>query len=108
MQKESEDRVLDLRYKVREERAILADLEAKYKNSYIMQLIQRTSWTLDDVENFFLGSLDRQSRTPAYESKWIGNAQFVFYQIAVPQRKQVEDIVAKYGPDVISIPSPPP
>jgi len=76
--------------------------------TYIRQLIQRTSCTLDDVENFFLGSLDRESRTPAAESKWIGYAEFVFYPIAVPQRKQVQDIVAKYGPDFIAIPSPPP
>jgi hypothetical protein len=108
MQKEFEDRVRDLRYKVREERATLADLEDQLKDSYMRQLIQRATYTLDDVENFFLGSLDQESRTPEAESTWIGYAEFVFHHMAVPQRKQVQDIVAKYGPDVIAIPSPRP
>ena len=108
MQKEFEDGVRNLRSKVREERAILADLEGQLKDSYMRQLIQRASYTLDDVENFFLGSLGRESRTPAAESKWMDHAEFVFHQIAVPQRKHVQDIVAKYGPDVIAIPSPRP
>lgn len=108
MQKEFEDRIRDLRSKVRAERTILSDLEGRLKDSYMRQLIQHVSYTLDDVENFFLGSLGRESRTPAAQSKWIDHAEFVFYQIAVPQRKHVQDIVAKYGPDVMTIPSPRP
>ncbi len=108
MHKEFQDRVRDLRSKVREERAILADLDGQLKDSYVRHLIQRASYTVDDAENFFLGSLGRESRTPAAESKWTDNADFVFHQIAVPQRKHVQDIVAKYGPDVIAIPSPRP
>ena len=106
-QKESEYRVQDLRNELYEERTILADLEGQLIASYMRQWIQRITHTLDDVENFFLGSLDRESRTPTAKSKWIGHAEFVFHQIAVPQRKQVQDIVAKYGPSVIAIPSPP-
>ena len=108
MEQQSADRVRDLRSRVRAERAILAGFEGQPGGSYMKHLIQRASNTLDDVESFFLGSLERESRTPVNESKWLDYAERVFDQIAVPQRKLVQDIVSQYGPSVIAIPSPRP
>ena len=106
MNKEIQDRIQFLREKIRHERTIIASLESQLKDSYMKQLIQGASNTLDDVEDFFLGSLERESRSPSAESNWIANAEFVFHQLAVPQRQHVQNIIEKYGPDVISIPSP--
>ncbi len=102
MQGEANDRVRKIRSRVLAERALISDLDGQLTDNYLKQLLQRASYTLDDVENVFLGSALQEPRTPAAESTWLGYTEFVLEMIAVPQRKVVQDIVAKFGPNAQS------
>ena len=96
------DRVQEIRSKVVAERALIADLNDRIKDSYLKRQLQFALCTLDDVENVFLGKALQEPRTPAAESAWIGYTEQVF-QIAVQQRKVVDELIAKFGPSLISI-----
>jgi hypothetical protein len=96
MPSEGNDRVEKIRAKVCAERRLISDLDGKIKDASIKQLLQRASCSLDDVQFLVRSSL--QAQTPAYVSMWLSSAEVVV-QIAAQQRKVVEDIVAKYGPD---------
>ena len=104
MQKESEGRVRDLRSTIREERTKLAEFESQLKDSNVRKLIQNATNNLDDAENIFLRSLDRESKIPTVESMVIDIAEFVVYQLAVPLREKVQKLLKDYGPGVTLIP----
>lgn len=102
VQNQSNDRVQEIRSRVVAERALIADLDGRIKDSYLKRQLQFALCTLDDVENFFLGKALQEPRTLAAESAWVGYAEQVF-QIAVQQRKVVDELVARFGPSLISI-----
>ena len=102
VQKLPNDRVQEIRSRVAAERALIADLDGRIKDSYLKRQLQFALCTLDDVENVFLGKALQEPRPPAAESAWFGYAEQVF-QIAVHQRKVVEELVATFGPGLISI-----
>jgi len=59
----------------------------------------------DDLEASFVGILktDRTPpRTVAEESRVLDHAEFVLERIAVPQLKAIQDMVAKFGPKILS------
>lgn len=105
MRNESENRARDLRSKVSGERDTIADLQGQFKHPSMRPLIQHASYALDDVETQL--SLAEQSTTLAAQSMWIASAEFYFHQIAVPQRKQLQVILAQYGGNAMAIPSLP-
>jgi hypothetical protein len=77
----------------------VTDLEAKIQDAYFRGRLRQIRFGLEDVESFFLGSLTRESRTPAQESYWLDNAELAL-AIAVRQLKGIQDAVAKYGTNV--------
>jgi hypothetical protein len=73
----------------------VADLEAKIQDAYFRGRLQQIRFGLEDVESFFLGSLSKESRTPAQESYWLDNTELAL-SITARQLKAVQDAVAKY------------
>ena len=67
------------------------------------QLLLQASNSFDDVEVSFLGIL-RQERIPprtlAEESWVLDQAEFVLERISISQLKVIQDMVAKFGPNV--------
>jgi hypothetical protein len=77
----------------------VTDLEAVVQDPYFRGRLHQVRNWLEDVEEFFLASLSRESRNPAQESAWLDGADFAL-QMAARQLKVVQDAVAKYGPNV--------
>jgi hypothetical protein len=99
---DGDDLIQQIRARLRTERKLISDLDAKIKHDSIKQLLKRPSDSLDDVENVFLRSAERDRRTPEALQKWLSNTDLVF-QIVAQQRKVVEAALATYGPDVVAV-----
>ena len=97
-------RIEAIRTAVQQERKRIGNLESKLKDPNLMGLTKRTSSLLTDIELFFLDTkIINEPRSAAALSSWLGNAEGVL-QFAIDQRKYLEDVLAKYGPDVRSFP----
>jgi hypothetical protein len=75
-------------------------------DKYVNQLLQLASNWFDDVEVLWLGIL-KDERTPprtlAEESRVLDYTEFFLERFAVPQLKAIQDMVAKFGPNVQSV-----
>ncbi len=106
MHSETNDRAQRIRSKVLAGKASISDLNAQITDNYVKQLLQQASNWFDDVEVHFLGNLQHERippRTLAEESRWLDYAEFFLERVAVPQLKAVQDMVAKFGPNIQSI-----
>jgi hypothetical protein len=65
--------------------------------------VRRALLDLDDVEGVFLSRLDDSGRTARQDANLIRYAYMPLQVFAVPRRKQLQDIMAKYGPGVMLI-----
>ena len=74
-------------------------LEAVVQDPYFRGRLHQVRFGLEDVEEFFLSSLSKESRNAAQESAWLAGAEFAL-QMAARQLKVVQDAVAKFGPNV--------
>jgi hypothetical protein len=89
--------------------ASISDLKAQLagnRDKYVNQLLQQTLNAFDDVEVLFIGILrdDRMPpRTLAEESRVLDHAEFVLERIAAPLLKAIQDMVAKFGPKILSV-----
>jgi hypothetical protein len=94
-----EKQIEEIRAKVRDERALLADLSARI-SADLKRLLKPASNLLDDVEGFFLAPevLRHPPRSESEMAKWLGNAEVVLRR-AVEHRKHIESLVQTYGPD---------
>jgi hypothetical protein len=75
-------------------------------DKYVNQLLQHTLIAFDDVEVAFIGILkdDRMPpRTCAEESRVLDHTEFVLEQVAVPQLTAIQEMVAKFGPKILSV-----
>ncbi len=98
----SDLRVEEIKSKVQAEKDVISGLNNTIKDLFLKQLLQRASFSLDDVEFLLRNAL--QVQIPDHVFMWL-NAAETAVQIAAQQRKLVQDIVAKYGPNVRSIPA---
>ena len=92
-----------VRDRLRTERELVSELNAKVKHDSIRTLLKRASNSLDDVENIFLRSAEQERRTPDALRKWLSTTDLIF-AIAAQHRKVVEKALATFGPDVVAIP----
>ena len=92
-------RIVDLRAKVRDERALLAELSARV-GPEIQKLLKPASNLLDDVESFFLAPevLRHPPRNEQQMTEWLGHAGNVLWR-AVEHREQIEQLTKEHGPD---------
>lgn len=100
MRRASEEPVRALRARIAEELARLRDLENQFEDSYFKKRAQRTASDLQEADSVFLCPLREESwRDSLQEARAISYAKALF-QMALSQRKQLEDILKKYGPTV--------
>ena len=92
-------RIVDLRARVRDERALLAELYARVSPD-IQKLLKPASNLLDDVEGFFLAAevLRHPPRNEQQMAEWLGHAGNVLRR-AVEHREQIERLTKEHGPD---------
>jgi len=106
MHSETRERVERIRAKALAGKASVSDLNAQITDAYVKQLLKLASNWFDDVEVFWIGTLQRDRMPPrslAEESRWLDQAEFFLESIARPQLKAVQDMVAKFGPNLQSI-----
>ena len=96
------ERVKDIRDRVAAEQPVISDLEDLIKDPGNLKHLGMVRSLLSDVESVFLGSLTEESRTANEESRWLDGAELAL-QLATNYRKVVQDIFAKYGPNVRAI-----
>lgn len=101
MKSETDSRIQEIQSKAREERAAVSKLDDQVGDTYLKQLLRRSSHLVDDVENIFLRSARQEPRTPEALSSWLAHAEAVLH-LAEQQRKLVESVVATYGPNAKS------
>jgi hypothetical protein len=78
------------------------ELERQLKDSYMLGRLKQVRHWFEDVENFFLSSLEKESRTAEAEAQWLSGAEWAL-QMGIGQLKTIQDIVAKYGPNVVTM-----
>jgi hypothetical protein len=95
----TDNRIVALRTKVQQERAILSDLNNLVSRD-LKTLAKSASFLLDDVDGFFLAPsvLRHPPRTDNEMMKWLDNAETVLDR-AIKHRKWVESLVKKFGPN---------
>ncbi len=99
---ESDNLIQRVRDRLSAERKIVSELNATMKNDSIKLLLKRASDSLDDVENIFLLSAEKERRTPEALRMWLSATDLIF-EIAARQRKVVEKALATFGPDAVAI-----
>jgi len=95
------ERISQIRSKVREERALLSELEHKIADEEVKKvLLGPASLRLDQVEGFYLDqkTLD-EPRSEAAWSKWLDGAERELAS-AIKCRAQAEETIRKFGPNV--------
>jgi hypothetical protein len=82
------DRVKAIRDRAATGLQAITDLEAKVQDPFFRGRLQQVRHWFEDVENFFLESLSRESRNQTQESAWLEGAEFAL-QMATRQLKSV-------------------
>jgi hypothetical protein len=96
----------ELRGRMATECARLKELDSKFEHPYFRKIAQRAVSDCEDAEIMFLWPLERESwRNLDQELNAIRYADIVF-QLAISQRKFLEETIAKYGPSVVATPYP--
>jgi hypothetical protein len=96
---DSSERIGQIRSKVREERALLSEVEQKITDDELKKaLLGPASMRLEQVEQFFLHqqTLDKP-RSEAALSKWLEGAEREL-AAAIKCRAQAEEAIRKWGP----------
>jgi hypothetical protein len=104
MLEESQERVRELRDRIAKEVAVLADLEATLESPYLKGKARRAVSDCKEVDLMFLRTFDESTRTPFEEIQGLGCAEMIF-QMAISERKQLQEVLKKYGPTVVVSPS---
>ena len=106
MHSETNERLQIIRSEVAGGKTSISDLKTRLADNadrYINHVLQQGSNSFDDVELLFLGIL-KEERTPprslSEESRVLDHAEFLLERIAIPQLKAIQDMVAKFGPNL--------
>jgi hypothetical protein len=102
----AEEAVRDLRERMAAETRTLKELERQFQHPYFKK---RAMWAINDAEEaeiMFLRPLEKENwRDVQQELAAVGYAETIF-QMAVSQRKQLEEVMEKYGPTAVVVPYP--
>jgi hypothetical protein len=106
MHPESEAALRDLHARLSAETAALKRLEKEFHHPYFKKRALRAVNDCEEAEIMFLRPLEKEDwRDAQQEMRAIGYADAIF-QFAVVQRKELEAILAKYGPSAVVVPYP--
>jgi hypothetical protein len=99
---QNNERIQEIQCKVDSERAAVAALDARISDAGVKQRVRQASFWLDDVEHLFLQSARHETRTPEAFARWLSYAEIPL-QWAMERRKQIEELIAKNGPNAVTI-----
>lgn len=106
MHGQAEEAVRDLRSRMAAETRTLRELEKQFQHPYFKKRALRASNDAEEAEIMFLRPLEKENwRDVQQELAAVGYAEAIF-QMAVSQRKQLEEVIAKYGPTAVVVPYP--
>jgi hypothetical protein len=106
MHREAEDAVRNLRGRMSAETKTLKELEQKFQHPYFKKRASRAINDAEEAEIMFLRPLEKENwRDVQQEMAAVGYAEMIF-QMAVAQRKHLEELMAKYGPTATVVPYP--
>jgi hypothetical protein len=106
MHGQAEEAVRDLRSRMAAETKTLRELEKQFQHPYFKKRALRAINDAEEAEIMFLRPLEKENwRDVQQELAAVGYAETIF-QMAVSQRKQLEDVIAKYGPTAVVVPYP--
>ena len=99
MPPQANDAIENMRARIVAEKALNAAVNNRFtdKAPHLKRQLKFAADTLDDLERMFLPSAEKGN-----QSMWLYGAE-VLFQIAVSYRKAVEELVNKYGSDIMSI-----
>jgi hypothetical protein len=109
MYSESEKRRNRIQSRVREGKVALLELEATLagnSDKHVNDLLRQASNWLNDVEVSFLGMLAKDQQPPRtiqQEAFILDHAEFFLERVAMLQVKSLQDLVAKFGPNLQSV-----
>jgi hypothetical protein len=99
----TDERVKNIRSKVRAEMALLAKLENELTDLQMKQLLKPAWNTLRDVKNYFLDEkVLKRPRTATVLAIWLAQAE-ASLEFAVQRRKFVENIIEEFGSGVRAV-----
>jgi hypothetical protein len=102
----AEETVRDLRARMSTETKTLKELERQFQHPYFKKRAMRPINDVEEAEIMFLRPLERENWCDVQqELAAVGYAETIF-QMAVSQRKQLEEVMAKYGPTAVVVPNP--
>jgi len=94
---QADERVQNIRSKVREEMALLAKLENKLTDRHMKQMLNPAWNTLKELNNYFLDAkVLKRPRTATVIAIWLSHAE-ASLQFAVQRRKFVENVIKEFG-----------
>ena len=99
MPPQANDAIEQMRARIVAEKALNAAVNKRFtdKAPLLKRQLKFAADTRDDLERMFLPSAEKGDQT-----MWLHSAE-VLFQIAVSYRKAVEELVNKYGSDIMSI-----
>jgi hypothetical protein len=106
MDSRSEEAIRELRARMAAESATLKELEKTFEHPYFKKKAQRAISDCEEAEIMFLRPLEKEAwRNVQQELTAVGYADAIF-QFAVSARKELQGILAKYGPTAVVVPYP--
>jgi hypothetical protein len=106
MQTQSIEAIRELRTRMAAESAMLKKLWSEFEDAYSKKRAQRAINDAAEADIMFLQPIEKESwRDANQELTVIGYAEMIF-QMAVTHRKQLEEVMAKYGPTAVAFPHP--
>jgi hypothetical protein len=93
-------RAREIQSRANEEKAEVTALLGRVSDSDLKKRLQLAMFWLDDVEDFLLPHALRAD--PAHVTMWIEHAEATL-RMAAERRRFVQEIVATYGPDAVSV-----
>ncbi len=106
MHSQTAARVEKIKSRVLEGRTSLSQLKAQLSHNtdkHVNELLRQTAYWFDDVKSSFLGMMVKEQRPPRTledESYLLNQAEFFLERVVEPQLKAIQDMVAKFGPNV--------
>jgi hypothetical protein len=105
MHPNTEAAVRALRQKIVKEVEILSDLESRFREEYFKRKCKFAIQDVEAADTMFLRPLETETwRRAEDEARTLACAESVF-QLGVLARAQLQDIMQKWGPTVVAVPS---
>ena len=96
-----DSRIEEIQSKAKAERAEVSALDGQLSDAGLRQLLKQATFWLDDAEGLLI-RYALKATTPANVAMWINQAEVTF-QMAVQRRKFIQQVLATYGPNAVSI-----